>query len=141
MQIRTAGEFLDYWDSVRARTRRVVACIPPDRLEWTHRDGAFTLGDLVRHLAAIERHMGAGVVDLYFDFTQNWGWSYGVQQPGSGGGNNAFDYYLYSQGREGVSPWDKPEMYMFESALTHVPEVTAPFLIMYLPHLVNIVSM
>ena len=62
MQIRTAGEFLDYWDSVRARTRRVVACIPPDRLEWTHRDGAFTLGDLVRHLAAIERYMYAETV-------------------------------------------------------------------------------
>jgi dipeptidyl aminopeptidase/acylaminoacyl peptidase len=30
-----------------------------------------------------------------------------------------------------MSPWDKPEMYMFESALTHVPEVTAPFLIMH----------
>jgi len=62
VQIRTAGEFLDYWDSVRARTRRVVACIPPDRLEWTHRDGAFTLGDLVRHLAAIERYMYAETV-------------------------------------------------------------------------------
>ena len=32
-----------------------------------------------------------------------------------------FDHYLK----------DKPEMYMFESALTHVPEVTAPFLIMH----------
>jgi len=62
VQIRTAGEFLDYWDSVRARTRRVVACIPPERLEWTHRDGAFTLGDLVRHLAAIERYMYAETV-------------------------------------------------------------------------------
>jgi len=62
VQIGTAGEFLDYWDNVRARTRRVVACIPPDRLERTHREGAFALGDLVRHLAAIERDLYAETV-------------------------------------------------------------------------------
>ena len=55
-------QFLDYWDSVRGRTRRVVACIPPDRLEWTYRAGSFTFGDLVRHLAAIERYMYAETV-------------------------------------------------------------------------------
>ena len=59
MEIRSARQFLDYWDSVRGRTRRVVTCIPPDKLEWTYRAGTFTLGDLVRHLAAIERDMYA----------------------------------------------------------------------------------
>ena len=59
MEIRTVGQFLDYWDSVRGRTRRVVTCIPPDRLEWTYRPGTFTLGDLVRHLATVERYMYA----------------------------------------------------------------------------------
>ena len=34
-------------------------CIPPERLEWTWQPGKFTLGDLVRHLAAIERYMYA----------------------------------------------------------------------------------
>jgi uncharacterized damage-inducible protein DinB len=62
MEIRSASQFLEYWDSVRGRTRRVVACIPPDRLEWTPRAGAFTLGDQVRHLAAIERYMYAETV-------------------------------------------------------------------------------
>ncbi len=57
MEIRSIGTFLDYWESVRARTRRVAACIPPDRVEWTHEAGRFTLGDLVRHLATIERYM------------------------------------------------------------------------------------
>ena len=56
------NQFLEYWDSVRGRTRRVVACIPADRLEWSHRAGAFTLGDLVRHLATIERYMYAETV-------------------------------------------------------------------------------
>ena len=59
MIIPTIDGFLAYVDSVRGRTRRVVECIPPDRVEWTHRNGAFTLGDLVRHLGATERYMFA----------------------------------------------------------------------------------
>ena len=62
MEIRSARQFLEYWDNVRGRTRRVVACIPPARLEWAPRDGAFTLGDTVRHLATIERFMYAETV-------------------------------------------------------------------------------
>jgi uncharacterized damage-inducible protein DinB len=62
MEIRSVNQFLEYWDGLRARTRRVAACIPPDKLEWAHRPGAFTLGDLVRHLATIERWMYAETV-------------------------------------------------------------------------------
>jgi uncharacterized damage-inducible protein DinB len=62
MEIKSAAGFLEYWDSLRKRTRRVVTYIPPERLEWTHRSGAFTLGDLVRHLATIERYMYAETV-------------------------------------------------------------------------------
>ena len=89
-------------------------------------EGAAFIGTRSRLFAAVG--MGAGVTDLYQDFNQNWGWAY--QVPG-GSGANGNDYYLYSQGRWGFSPWDKPDVYMFESALTHVPEVTAPFLIMH----------
>lgn len=59
MIIPTIDSFLTYVDSVRGRTRRVVETIPADRVEWTHRDGAFTLGDLVRHIGATERYMFA----------------------------------------------------------------------------------
>jgi uncharacterized damage-inducible protein DinB len=52
-------EFLEYYERVRERTRRVIQCIPPDKIEWTYSEGKFTLGDLVRHLAAIERYMYA----------------------------------------------------------------------------------
>jgi uncharacterized damage-inducible protein DinB len=62
VEIRTVRQFLEYWDGFRARTKRVVACIPPEQLEWTHRSGSFTLGDLVRHLATIERYMYAETV-------------------------------------------------------------------------------
>ncbi|MEP6491898.1 MAG: prolyl oligopeptidase family serine peptidase [bacterium] len=89
-------------------------------------EGAAFIGTRSRLFAAVG--MGAGVTDLYQDFSQNWGWGY--QVPG-GSGANGNDYYLYGQGRWGFSPWEKPDVYMFESALTHVPEVTAPFLIMH----------
>ena len=59
MEIRSIDSFLRYWASIRGRTSRVVATIPPDRIEWTYREGKWTLGDLVRHLAALERYMFA----------------------------------------------------------------------------------
>jgi uncharacterized damage-inducible protein DinB len=59
MEVRSVSALLDYWEKVRGRTRRVVDCIPAERLEWTWQTGKFTLGDLVRHLAGIERYMYA----------------------------------------------------------------------------------
>jgi len=53
----TINSFLEYFEKVRGRTLRVVKCIPPDHIEWTYAPGKFTLGDLVRHLASIERYM------------------------------------------------------------------------------------
>ena len=62
MEIHSAGQFLEYWTGFRGRTRRVIECIPPERLEWGPRAGAFTFGDTVRHLATIERYMYAETV-------------------------------------------------------------------------------
>lgn len=62
MEIRSVATFLDYWTNIRRRTRRVAECIPDDRIEWTHAPGKFSLGDLVRHLATIERFMYAETV-------------------------------------------------------------------------------
>jgi uncharacterized damage-inducible protein DinB len=59
VEIRSIETFLAYWQGVRQRTRRVIVRIPPAQLEWTHAPGRWTLGDLVRHLAAIERYMYA----------------------------------------------------------------------------------
>jgi uncharacterized damage-inducible protein DinB len=52
-------DFLDHFQKVRDRTRRVAACIPEDKVEWTYKPGAFTLGDLVRHIAVTERYIWA----------------------------------------------------------------------------------
>jgi uncharacterized damage-inducible protein DinB len=62
MQILDLGVFLEYLDKVHQRTLRVVRCIPADKLEWSFREGKFTLGDLVRHVAAIERYMFAETI-------------------------------------------------------------------------------
>lgn len=59
MEIRTIEPFLEYYEKLRARTLRVVERIPPEKLEWTYMEGKFTFGDLLRHLAAIERFMYA----------------------------------------------------------------------------------
>jgi len=57
MEIPTIEGFLDYYEKIRQRTRNVVVCIPPEKLETIYAEGKWTLGDLVRHIAAIERHM------------------------------------------------------------------------------------
>jgi uncharacterized damage-inducible protein DinB len=56
------AEFLHYVARVRERTRRVAACIPAEHIEWTYKPGAFTLGDLVRHIAVTERYIWAETV-------------------------------------------------------------------------------
>jgi len=56
-------EFLHNLERVRERTRRVAACIPADQVEWTYKEGAFTLGDLVRHIAVTERFIWAETVN------------------------------------------------------------------------------
>ena len=59
MEIYSAQNFLAYYVKIRQRTLRVINCIPPDKIEWSYKEGKFTFGDLIRHLAAIERYMFA----------------------------------------------------------------------------------
>ncbi len=59
MDITNAGAFTEYWENFRGRTRRIVTIIPPEQLEWAPAPGKWTLGDIVRHLAGIERDMYA----------------------------------------------------------------------------------
>ncbi len=62
MEITTIESFLPYYNNVRERTTRVARVIPSDKLEWTYAAGKFTLGDLLRHIAAVERYLWAEVV-------------------------------------------------------------------------------
>ncbi|HYO91985.1 MAG TPA: DinB family protein, partial [Pyrinomonadaceae bacterium] len=64
MEIRTIEPFLDYFERIRERTLRVVRAIPPDKIDWTYKEGKFTFADIIRHLATIERYMYAENVQL-----------------------------------------------------------------------------
>ena len=59
MHIGSATEFVAYWEGVRQRTWRAIELVRSDDLEWTHASGRWTIGDLIRHLAGIERDMYA----------------------------------------------------------------------------------
>lgn len=69
MQIPVSAPFVDYWNNIRARTVRVAECVPREDLEWRPVTGAFSFGDVLRHLGAIERWMFAenarGLVSRY----------------------------------------------------------------------------
>src|SRR4029077_292905 len=64
MEITTNREFPalwdnDYYEKVRQRTLKVIACVPPDKFDWRYAEGKFSFADIVRHLGAIERYMWA----------------------------------------------------------------------------------
>jgi len=59
MEINTVGPFLEYYEKIRQRTLKVIVRIPPDKIDWTYKEGKFTFADLIRHLASIERYMYA----------------------------------------------------------------------------------
>lgn len=59
MEITTVSSFLNYYEKVRERTSKLVLIVPPDQVEWTYMPGRFTIGDQIRHIAAIERNMFA----------------------------------------------------------------------------------
>jgi uncharacterized damage-inducible protein DinB len=59
MEILRIEPFLPYFDNIHARTMRVARCTPPDKLDWTYAPGKWTLGDLLRHIAAVKRYVFA----------------------------------------------------------------------------------
>ena len=59
MEITSIDHFLNYYDKVKKRTQRLFDYIPEDKIEWTYREGKFTVGDIIRHLANLERYMFA----------------------------------------------------------------------------------
>jgi dipeptidyl aminopeptidase/acylaminoacyl peptidase len=128
----TGSSHSDMLDAVEAAVRKVIEMgyVDPKRIGVHGHsyggEGAAYIGVRSKMFAAVG--MGAGVTDLSTDFSQSWGWSYQVT---GGSGANGNDYYLYGQGRWGFSPWDKPDVYRAESAITHAPDAAAPILIMH----------
>ncbi|MBK9242769.1 MAG: S9 family peptidase [Acidobacteria bacterium] len=132
IHFRTGSSHSDMLECVEAAVKKVIEMgyADPKRIGVHGHsyggEGAAFIGTRSKMFAAVG--MGAGVTDLTSDFSQSWGWTYQVN---GGSGANGNDYYIYGQGRWGVSPWDDPELYRFESALTHAKDAPSPFLIMH----------
>jgi len=128
----TGSSHDDQLDCVEAATRKVIEMgyADPEHIGLHGHsyagEGAAYIGTRSRLFAAVGE--GAGVTDLYTDFSQEWGWSYQVS---GGSGANGNQYYVYGQGRWGFSPWEKPDVYRNESALSHANEASQPILIMH----------
>ena len=132
VHFRTGSSHSDMLESVEAATQKVIELgyADPARVGVHGHsyggEGAAFIGTRSRMFAAVG--MGAGVTDISSDFNQTWGWSYDVS---GGSGQNGSRYYLFGQGRWGTSPWDDPQLYRFQSAVTHAANTTAPILIMH----------
>ncbi|NET33237.1 MAG: DinB family protein [Cyanothece sp. SIO1E1] len=64
MEISDIQSFVKYYSRIKKRTSRLFDYIPKDKMEWTYQVGKFTIGDLIRHLANIERFMYAETVQF-----------------------------------------------------------------------------
>jgi dipeptidyl aminopeptidase/acylaminoacyl peptidase len=130
---RTGQSHSDQLEAVEAATRKVIELgyADPKNIGLNGHsyggEGAQFIATRSRLFKAVGA--GAGVTDLFTDFSQSWGWSY-QNQPGTRGANG-LQYYYYGQGRWGFSPWDKPDVFHFESAITHANETTAAVLLMH----------
>jgi uncharacterized damage-inducible protein DinB len=61
MEISNIETFIAYYKKIRQVTKQVIDVIPHDKLDWSYKPGKFTIGDIVRHIAAIERYVFAEV--------------------------------------------------------------------------------
>ena len=57
MEITSVKSFIDYYEKIRERTNRIIAIVPPEHLDFAYKQGKFTIGDQIRHIATIERYM------------------------------------------------------------------------------------
>jgi len=87
MEITDVEKFLIYYSKVKKRTKRLFAYIPPEKIEWTYQEGKFTLGDIIRHLANIERHMYAENAQFKPSLYDGCGVEYAM------GYDNVIEYY------------------------------------------------
>jgi uncharacterized damage-inducible protein DinB len=53
--IRSVESYIEYFNGIRRRTLTFARAIPEDRVNWSPRANEFTSGDILRHLAAVEK--------------------------------------------------------------------------------------
>jgi uncharacterized damage-inducible protein DinB len=62
MEIKNIQSFLTYYEKTREATLRLLAVVPSHQWDWTYQTGKFTIADVVRHIASIERNVFAEMV-------------------------------------------------------------------------------
>lgn len=62
MEITSVKSFLQYYERIRERTLKLINVVPSDQLDFTYKRGKFTIGDQIRHIAAIERYLYAETI-------------------------------------------------------------------------------
>jgi len=62
MEITSITSFLYYYERIRERTNSLVNIIPPDKMDFAYMAGKFTIADMLRHIAGIERYMFVEIV-------------------------------------------------------------------------------
>ncbi len=107
MEIIEIENFIDYYSKIKARTKRLFEYIPPDKIEWTYQDGKFTIGDIIRHLANIERYMYAENIQLKKSKYGGCGIQYAK------GYENVINYYdqMHQESREIFLQLDKQDLH------------------------------
>ena len=53
--IQSIADFIKYFESIRRRTMNYIRVVPPDRLDWSPKEGEFTCADIIRHFIASEK--------------------------------------------------------------------------------------
>ena len=53
--IQSTTDFIKYFESIRRRTLNYIRVIPPDRLDWSPKEGEFTCADIIRHIIETEK--------------------------------------------------------------------------------------
>ncbi len=61
--IHSIENFIRYSDGIHQRTLNFARAIPPDKIDWSPQEGELSYGDILRHLAAIEKITVSAVVD------------------------------------------------------------------------------
>ena len=56
------NSFLRQYKSIRKRTMRLIEVIEPQHLDFTYKEGKFTIADQLRHIGAIERYLYAETI-------------------------------------------------------------------------------
>jgi uncharacterized damage-inducible protein DinB len=59
LQEKQKEDLINYIEKNYQRTAQLIQLVPNDKIDWTPAEDRFTIGDLIRHLAAVQRFMYA----------------------------------------------------------------------------------